>query len=611
MFQVTVKNVLVKNVLKILWPTLRRSTHPMHENMMLRSKAEQAFLEYRAREFTSRGYELEDSSDEKLSPGDLIFYRRMQVPQDRPANDVVDRPRVNISRYYGPARVLATETRVDREDGTRKAGAIVWAVCNGRLKKFHHSQVRRASETERLVSEGSAGAHFPWTFSALTELLDKGSFDDETLPRARGSRGRSQTPARSRSQPPVARRRIEPPEPPVPADQRGRESESHDPDVEEEELIPVPPAPGEKRPNPEPPDDEEMELLPVPDVHLASNSSPDIKRYLRDPAYLPDSFVNFHEGKFDSTVYHAASEGDHSEAQDSPVHAVSLDAPNSESEWKAIVKNPKRFIAKSVQKGVEVSYAKLNKLQRDAMDSAMQLEVDNWLKTVAVKAASQYVPRQQLLRMRWVLTFKQASPEGEGQASSGDKIRAKARIVILGYSDPHLLEASTTSPAMTRLSRQLLLNAASAQRWDILCGDVKSAFLQAKSPQADRGVCATPVPELSKALGLREGQSVQLLKSCYGLVSAPREWYNDVDKTLLGLGAEKLVTDCCVWRIRDAEGHVVGLVSSHVDDFLMAGNTASHAWQTFLHSWIQEGLRVVTMGIRCLQALRTAAHAAS
>ena len=101
-----------------------------------------------------------------FAPGDLIFYLRVQVPQDRPANEVVDKTRMNIARFYGPARVLATETRVDHEDGIRKASAIIWAICNGRLKKFQQSQVRHASETERLVSEGSIGAHFPWTFSS-------------------------------------------------------------------------------------------------------------------------------------------------------------------------------------------------------------------------------------------------------------------------------------------------------------------------------------------------------------------------------------------------------------------------------------------------------------
>ena len=249
----------------------------------------------------------------------------------------------------------------------------------------------------------------------------------------------------------------------------------------------------------------------------------------------------------------------------------------------------------SVQKGVEVSYAKLNGVQRAAMDEAMKVEVDNWMKTQAVRAVQKFLPQRELLKMRWVLTFKSAPDESaepkDGQPASdfpkasGERIKAKARIVILGYSDPNLLEANTVSPAMSRLSRQLLLNMASVRKWDILCGDVKSAFLQAKSPQGQRCVFAAPVPELAHALGLQEGQAVQLLRSCYGLVSAPREWYEDVHRTLVSLGAERLTTDSCVWRIRDASGAVVGLVSSHVDDFLMTGCSSSKAWQDFLHGF--------------------------
>ncbi|CAE7219859.1 RE1 [Symbiodinium sp. KB8] len=564
-------------------------SHVMHDNLMIRTKAEQSFLEYRAKDLTSRALNSKTRPVQSFMPGDLVFYRRMQVPQDRPANEVVDRPRMSIARYYGPARILATETTVDYEDGIRKASAIVWAVCNGRLKKFHQSQVRHASETEKLIAEGSSGAHFPWTFSALTELLDKGAYDDETIPRLRGSRGRSRTPARSRSVPPVSRRRLEPsdaPEPPVPVPFPRSARMPQDENDGEEEMIPVPPDRGDKRPEPEPPEDDDMELLPVPGAHFASASTLDMKRFLREPQYLHEDFIAFHQENEFNAVYQV-DRGETS-VEEPVVYAVTLDAPASEEEWKTIAKNPKRFMAKSVLKGVEVSYAKLNRQQRQAMDEAMQVEVDNWLKTLAVKAAQHYVPRKELLRMRWVLTFKQASSDVDPEKNvdpTKEKVKAKARIVILGYSDPNLLEASTVSPAMTRLSRQLLLNMASVCHWEIQCGDVKSAFLQAKSPQENRGIFATPVGELSKALGLREGQAVQLLKSCYGLVSAPREWYNDVHKTLTSLGAERLVSDSCVWRVRDQSGKVVGLISSHVDDFLVVGQASSNVWQTFIHNF--------------------------
>ena len=181
------------------------------------------------------------------------------------------------------------------------------------------------------------------------------------------------------------------------------------------------------------------------------------------------------------------------------------------------------------------------------MDSAESLEVENWLRTVAVRAAKKFVPQKELLKMRWVLTFKSSGEEeskdqqtdgSDQRKGGGERVKATVRIVILGYSDPNLLDATTVSPSMSRLSRQLLLNMVSVKRWQLVCCDVKSAFLQAKSPQAARGVFAAPVEELSAALKLQPGQCVQLLKSCYGLVSAPREWYEDVHRTLSSLGAE-------------------------------------------------------------------------
>ena len=569
-------------------------SHAMHEALELRTKAEKAFLEYRARDLASRALNSKTRPSKHFLPGDIIFYQRFQTPQDTPANTTVDRPRLNIARFYGPGRVLATETRVESEDGVRKAGAIVWAVCNGRLKKFHHSQVRHASETERLVAEGSNAVAFPWTFASLADLLEKGSYDDESIPRHR-PRGRSRTPARSRSLPPTARRRIDMPEPPVPQDSPSLRLPEDPP--EDEELIEVPASSGAKRDAPEPSMDEDMELIPAPDSKGGDGaSSINMARFLNDPQYFPVNFVNL-EAEDEASLFQIASTSENHEACSGSVLAVTLEAPATEAEWKSLVKNPKKFLAKSVQKGVEVSYAKLNPQQRRAMDEAMKVEVDNWMKTMAVKAARQYVPQRELLKMRWVLTFKSAAQESnddnggssgvhKDNATKGERIKAKARIVILGYSDPNLLEATTVSPAMTRLSRQLLLNMAAVKKWDILCGDVKSAFLQAKSPQADRCIFAAPVPELSKALNLREGQAVQLLRSVYGLVSAPREWYEDVHKTLGTLGAERLATDNCVWRVRDSNtGQIVGLVSSHVDDFLMCGDNSSKVWKDFLFAF--------------------------
>ena len=53
--------------------------------------------------------------------------------------------------------------------------------------------------------------------------------------------------------------------------------------------------------------------------------------------------------------------------------AVTIPAPKNEDEWRAIVKDPSRFVAKKVAKGVEVSWQKLNVQQRSAMTEAKSL----------------------------------------------------------------------------------------------------------------------------------------------------------------------------------------------------------------------------------------------
>ena len=68
------------------------------------------------------------------------------------------------------------------DDHQRRPSAYVWAVAGGRLKKFHMSQLRHASEQERLVSEATTIASLPWTFTSLPKLMGMGTYDDETKP---------------------------------------------------------------------------------------------------------------------------------------------------------------------------------------------------------------------------------------------------------------------------------------------------------------------------------------------------------------------------------------------------------------------------------------------
>ena len=553
--------------------TMHTSGTDLHSSMMLRKRAEQAFREQREKDLASRALNARTRSNEVFTPGDLIYYRRLKEPADQAANSIVDKSRMRIGRFYGPGRVLASETKVE-PDG-RKASHMIWIISQGRLKKCHSSQLRHATEQERLISKAFEQQSMPWTLSALTRLLDKGEYDDETIPPpAERKRGRSRTPGRAASRgrfPMHEDSELPVPEPQLPP-----------PDDESEpELIPVPPPTTSRSRSPVPPT-QDYEEPPVPAQSLV------VEDLLHDVNYLPSfsgSQWTARPRKGNRRMRRGLQQTalDKEEAEQS-VFSVVIDAPDSEEGWKRIVKDPRKFVSKSIQKGVEVNWQKLSPEQQKAMAEAKALEVDQWISTQACEAVRHVVPDSQLLRMRWVLTFKSA---GSDTANAG-KMKAKARIVILGFSDPHLLEVETASPAMSRLSRQLFLQMCSTRRWRAMKADVKSAFLQAESPQRDRQVYARPIAELAEAMNLTPQDAVQIVRSCYGLCSAPREWYLDVHNTLTRLGAERLVCDPCMWRVcrqdRDKK-IVVGIVTSHVDDFLLGGEEADDTWNTFVEAF--------------------------
>ena len=119
------------------------------------------------------------------------------------------------------------------------------------------------------------------------------------------------------------------------------------------------------------------------------------------------------------------------------------------------------------------------------------------------------------MRMRWVLTFK--------GTDNPDQVKAKARLVVLGFSDPEVGLLETQSPTMSRRSRQLMLQFSCHRGLQLLKADAKAAFLQGLSTQGRRSIFGRPVEELRAAMGLEEHQFVQFMKAAYGGSQLPPE----------------------------------------------------------------------------------------
>ena len=113
--------------------------------------------------------------------------------------------------------------------------------------------------------------------------------------------------------------------------------------------------------------------------------------------------------------------------------------------------------------------------------------------------ANENVTPEEAMRMRFVLTWKKDPEEPSGK-------KAKARLVVLGFQDPHLGKEKTCSPTLNRRSKQMLLQIVVQHGWQLKKGDVTAAFLQGR-PLEKCKYCIAP-PELAEALGMKPALSI-------------------------------------------------------------------------------------------------------
>ena len=216
----------------------------------------------------------------------------------------------------------------------------------------------------------------------------------------------------------------------------------------------------------------------------------------------------------------------------SDVYCVNTESPSIPSyEWEVFMSD----VPKEKLKSPEVKEAKQDELKKLTMFDVYE-EVDN--------------QGQPLISTKWVVTYK-----GQG---------IKARIVARGFQEREVVVAD--SPTVAKTAFRTMLSVASSNNWCISTTDIKSAFLQGN--HIDRDVYLKPPKEAE----VPDGKIWKLKKSLYGLYDGARQFYLSVRETLLSLGCHICSVDPSLFFYFDCTGQLAGLLISHVDDFLHAGN---------------------------------------
>ena len=218
----------------------------------------------------------------------------------------------------------------------------------------------------------------------------------------------------------------------------------------------------------------------------------------------------------------------------------------------------------------EVKLKDLTPEQAEEFELAKIKEVNQWLDTGTVRAILRNrIPESNILRSRWILTWKEIDEIEAAQL--GQDRKAKARLVVLGFEDPDLTEIPRDSPTLQKESRSLIFQYCASRAWQIQSFDIKTAFLRG-SRRDDRILGVEPPVELRKKMGLTDDQVCELLKSAYGLVNAPYLWYQELKESLLEIGFQMSPLDPCLFSLLGQDKKVHGVLGVHVDDGLCAGD---------------------------------------
>lgn len=206
-----------------------------------------------------------------------------------------------------------------------------------------------------------------------------------------------------------------------------------------------------------------------------------------------------------------------------------------------------------------------------------------------------------ILKARWVLTWKAVAPDEktaaeEDRDKNPDSVvnatatkKAKARIVLLGYQHPSLLDKGfkTSAPVQSSLGRNMLYLLAATHQWRLHGLDLATAFLQTMPTEADSKIWTTGVQELHDALQIPRDSVLRILRNIYGSTTAPRGLWLDLHRTLTSLDGRAALGERCLWlwfskHEKDITGkfpRLIGAMGGHVDDFHRIGDDTSLEWQ--------------------------------
>jgi hypothetical protein len=171
-----------------------------------------------------------------------------------------------------------------------------------------------------------------------------------------------------------------------------------------------------------------------------------------------------------------------------------------------------------------------------------------------------------VLPSKWVERWKTTDEGG---------YKAKSRIVILGFKDPHVLQLERSAPTPTNEAFTVTMqNLASLKRaaWS---SDIKNAFGQSRKTTRSQRLGAGLPSGLAEILGCDSRQVLSCETEVYGLISGPSWLRQSLVSDFEAMGYHRNPYDKCMMMLPSEDSNFVineGVILIEVDDTLEGGS---------------------------------------
>ena len=141
---------------------------------------------------------------------------------------------------------------------------------------------------------------------------------------------------------------------------------------------------------------------------------------------------------------------------------------------------------------------------------------------------------------------------------------------MLGFQDPDLTEVHR-DPTLSAATQALIMQWVASHKYRLISGDIKTAFLS--GDEGLRNIFISPPDDVRQMLNLDHETVLRLRKAVYGLVNAPKKWWDRLKKSRIEHGFISCALDPCAFVLR-MSGKIHGVLGVHVDDVIRGGDEA-------------------------------------